>query len=195
MATQSFQQQAFRKPTSRANRPITGWCVKCESGYGSSELIEKRLQVAKRNMGRQVDDASVFRHIAVPCPFPRSIRQQGVDINVEDIIKVRALLMYQHHLWSHTRSCFKATKRTPDGRTCRMFFPKEVCSETLRTKDNRIELMREPGNEYINAYIQLINDIFKTNHDVKFLAAGEGKYALTLLRHYNGRANHGYSAS
>lgn len=39
-------------------------------------------------------------------------------------------------------------------------------------------IRREPGNEYINSYVPLINSIFKTNHDIKFLASREGGEVL-----------------
>ncbi|ETN22451.1 hypothetical protein PPTG_02385 [Phytophthora nicotianae INRA-310] len=55
-----------------------------------------------------------------------------------------------------------------------MFIPKESCKETTWTSENRIEMKRQPGNEYINAYIPVINALFKCNHDIKFLSAGEG---------------------
>ncbi|KAG6951417.1 hypothetical protein JG688_00013742 [Phytophthora aleatoria] len=55
-----------------------------------------------------------------------------------------------------------------------MFMPKETCPETRWTNDNRLEMMRSSGNEYINTYVPVTSSIFKCNHDIKFLSAGEG---------------------
>lgn len=61
--------------------------------------------------------------------------------------------------------------------------PKETCRQTSWTSENRIELKREPGNEYINTYVPIIKALFKCNHDIIFLGAGEGtlKFLLPLV--------------
>ncbi|POM68741.1 Hypothetical protein PHPALM_15056 [Phytophthora palmivora] len=173
-----FTQQAFRKPKRQALRPSTSICTGCESTFGSSEVIDESLKLVEsrhQDSFAKLHDNFVFQRIAAPLPFPRTGGQMySAAISRDALITAKALLSYQHHLWSHTKGCFKVTKRTPDGSTCRMFFPKEACPQTHWTEEDRIELKRDPGNEYINAYVPLINDIFKTNHDIKVLAAGEG---------------------
>ncbi|KAG1686504.1 hypothetical protein DVH05_006518 [Phytophthora capsici] len=51
----------------------------------------------------------------------------------------------------------------------------ESCKDNTWTSENRIEMKRQPGNEHINAYVPVINALFKCNHDIKFLSAREGE--------------------
>ncbi|POM60086.1 hypothetical protein PHPALM_31098 [Phytophthora palmivora] len=113
---------------------------------------------------------NLWGNIASPKPLAQAPR----PLSGETVATARALVVYQHHHWFHTKSCFKASKRTPKGEVCRMFMPHQTCTATKLTVDNHIEMKRDPGNEYINTYAPTINAIFKFNHEIKFLGAGEG---------------------
>ncbi|KAF4028481.1 putative ATP-dependent DNA helicase [Phytophthora infestans] len=127
-------------------------------------------RILQENSALDCDDKKIFSIIA----SPRSLSPASDLASNEAAFCSRALLAYQHHHWFHLNSCFKVTKRTPDGKVCRMSMPNETCKMTRWTSDNRIELKRHPGNEYINTYVPIVNALFKCNHDIKFLAAGEG---------------------
>ncbi|ETN16580.1 hypothetical protein PPTG_05760 [Phytophthora nicotianae INRA-310] len=55
-----------------------------------------------------------------------------------------------------------------------MFFPKDVCGKTEWVDNDSVELERKVGCEYLNAFSPLLMRVFKCNHDIKFLTAGEG---------------------
>ncbi|ETN12062.1 hypothetical protein PPTG_09710 [Phytophthora nicotianae INRA-310] len=166
-----LQRLAFKKPRAGASRPATSCCDFCGVNFGADELIVKSCMHATKDVnGLAYDDAKVFQIIASSRPLPRCFDR----LSEEAIVCSRALVYHQHHHWFHTNSCFKATKRTPNGDVCRMFMPKETCTETKWTPEDRIEIKRGAGNEYINPYSPIINALFKCNHDIKFLSAGEG---------------------
>ncbi|KAG1712387.1 hypothetical protein DVH05_000135 [Phytophthora capsici] len=149
-----LERHAFRKTRPGALRPTTTACKDCGANFGGSELILKHAQQRISDAGEsESNDEGIFHQIAssqlLPLPSTISASEAGTVS--------RALVRYQHHLWFHSKSCFKVTRRTPKGDVWRMFIPKESCR-----------------NEYINAYVPVINALFKCNHDIKFLSAGEG---------------------
>ncbi|ETP19884.1 hypothetical protein F441_06267, partial [Phytophthora nicotianae CJ01A1] len=166
-----LERHAFRKSRPGALRPTTTACKDCGATFGGSELILKHAQQRISDAGEsESNDEDIFHQIASsqPLPLPSTISASEAGT------VSRALVRYQHHHWFHSKSCFKVTRRTPKGDVCRMFIPKESCKETTWTSENRIEMKRQRGNEYINAYVPVINALFKCNHDIKFLSAEEG---------------------
>lgn len=169
-----LHRQSFKKPRSGAKRPTTSLCDQCSKDFGAGELITQHAEQVESSLNSSSGDSSAtFRYIARSQPLPRVNERFSTDASIVS----RALMSYQHHHWFHSKSCFKKTKRTPKGHICRMFMPKQVCAETRWTADNRIEMKREPVNEYVNTYVPVINAVFKCNHDIKFLGAGEGTFA------------------
>ncbi|ETP03639.1 hypothetical protein F441_19420 [Phytophthora nicotianae CJ01A1] len=98
IAAMQFSREVFKKPKRELN------------------ILQEaeRLHVSQDRM----NDASVFRIISMPQSLPLS----PPGCSEENLLVTKALLNYQTHDWNHARSCFKQTKRTPDGKICRMFF-------------------------------------------------------------------------
>lgn len=130
--------------------------------------------VAANALGDEQWSAAAAHHrLAGPVPLP--LPDRG-DVK-SNLVVSKALTNYQVHHWYHSRSCFKASRRTPSGKICRMFFPKEAVADTRWTVHDKVVLRRDIGSEYLNTYIPLVNSVFKCNHDVKFLTAAEGTTA------------------
>lgn len=169
----AIERQAFQKPSRGGKRSTTASCLACTATFGGSELIELELERESSRLGfdsRLFSDAAIHYRLAIPKPLDLL---SPMDPKTALVI-TKALLHYQTHRWSHARSCFKPTKRTPKGQSCRMFFPKEVCLKTVCSGDGLLSLKRPLGSEYLNTYIPVVNAVLKMNHDIKFLSAGEG---------------------
>lgn len=168
-----FDQRAYQELKRRDSPFATAQCCSCRRVYGGIELINQCLERGAQEQkipAESLSEAAVFARAASSKPFQLAHRQSGM----ETFLSTRSLLAFQSHHWYHSRSCFKRTKRTPSGKVCRMFFPKKSSRETQWTSTDCIELGRKIGNEYINAYVPVISNTLKCNHDVKFLGAGEG---------------------
>ncbi|OWZ08323.1 hypothetical protein PHMEG_00019151, partial [Phytophthora megakarya] len=63
-------------------------------------------------------------------------------------------------------------------------FPKEPCQTTHWCTNNWIHLKRLPGNEYVSTFIPELSNIFKCNHDIKFLGAGDGPEKASYMMKY-----------
>ena len=173
---------AFKKPARGSGRPVSCSCMSCNSEFGGDELL--RAFVAKRSLDfhgieRLLAKEAIDFANAHPTPLP--IPGDGHD--QASLVATLSLLVYQNHHWFHSKGCFKATRRTPKGDVCRMFFPKKRCPRTTWTPDGCLELARNCGEEYLNAYVPIFAWIFKMNHDAKFLTAGEGKIPVDGSSH------------
>ncbi|OWZ19206.1 hypothetical protein PHMEG_0006581 [Phytophthora megakarya] len=156
-----------------------GKCPEC--GYIGLEAVTlisahtKKCQHGIENLdvsAAAVSDGATFTRTASLKPFKRV----GEQSKLEDVLNTRSMLSFQSHHWYHSRSCFKRTKQIPNGKVCRMFFPKESCDATKWTSANCIEHARKLGNEYVNAHVPEINNInntLKWNHNVKLMEAEE----------------------
>jgi hypothetical protein len=78
------------------------------------------------------------------------------------------VLLLNHHLWSHTSSCFKHSRATASAAACRYSFPRERVVSTSFTSSG-IDLCREVAHEFINGYNYVLMATFKCNHDIQFL--------------------------
>lgn len=166
--------QAFRKPKKGSPRPMTTRCNSCHSTYGADELVRQCMMKRCRNdrdtASKLTDETFSLYQLAMPHPLPHVHDPNSL----EAITSTQALLTYQNHHWFHSNSCFKRSKRTPSGKSCRMFFPKQVCTATQWNEFDSIELRRTLGSEYLNPYVPVVNEVIKANHDLKILSACEG---------------------
>jgi hypothetical protein len=178
LAPVSLRQSDYQRARRNAVRPTTAVCTACLAEFGGTELLDGLVASAVPwECRKKVESAQVFRSIVAATPLPRP--EQDNDIYA--LVMTKALLTFQNHRWFHSKSCFKKTRRTPNGRVCRMFFPKPPVEQTGWSSNASIELERRCGNEYVNDHIPLIAQVFKTNHDVKFLGAGEGAFIHILM--------------
>lgn len=169
-----MEKRAFEKPGRGADRPATAQCSECGEIFGGSELVEAEIaRVAKRDniSPCRLNDASIHYRIAMP----QSLELSPDPDPIRALVVSKALLAFQTHRWSHSKSCFKPTKRTPKGKICRMFFPKHICDRTECAQIGTLQFRRRVGSEYLNTYVPMVNSVLKTNHDINFLSAGEGK--------------------
>lgn len=142
LEAQKFPQNAFKKPKVNARRPTMVACTGCGDTFGASELIVKHLERLESVHGEVNCGTEIAQKFVVgPQPLPCSDN----PASPEAVICSRALLLYQHHHWFHSGSCFKVTKRTPKGDVCRMFMPKESSRSSFWTDDDRIQMKRYPG--------------------------------------------------
>ena len=86
-------------------------------------------------------------------------------------ILTRLLYKFQVHKWKHSPSFFKKTKRLGDCKCCRFLIPQLLRNGRLN------------GNQYLNPYIKLIAEVFKCNHDIKFLFEGSLNMAYYCLKY------------
>jgi len=77
----------------------------------------------------------------------------------------------QGHYWQHCPSCFKFSKRTNSGNSCRYCYPKDRINSTTVDKKG-ILLERHLGHEYINSFNDIILQTFRCNHDIQILIGG-----------------------
>lgn len=108
----------------------------------------------------------------MPDPLPQ-LAPQGQEA-ATILLETVALLRFQTHHWFHCRSCFKPNTPNAKSRLVSYVFPKRVCTATRWLPDDSVENKRKVGCEYLNAYAPILARVFKCNHDLKFLTAGEG---------------------
>ncbi|OWZ10792.1 hypothetical protein PHMEG_00016292, partial [Phytophthora megakarya] len=183
LISQPFRPEAFQRSTKSRERPTTAKCTNCSTSFGADELIRRQMDSYAVSMGVEHEEwsgPSAHHHVASPGPLPLPDPEKPLST----LVTCQALLQYQVHHWYHCKSCFKTTKRTPTGKVCRMFFPKEICNKTAWSADEKVLLRRETGSEYLNTYIPLVNSVFKCNHDVKFLTAAEGPEKAYYMMKY-----------
>ncbi|OWZ10695.1 hypothetical protein PHMEG_00016417 [Phytophthora megakarya] len=169
-----LQREDFQKPRPGRRRSPTARCQDCKVEFGAGVLIEQHASRVEKNHGLNNDQSdSVLQAIASLKPLPTPPHPN----TPEAALISRSILFYQRHRWSHCQSCFKVTKQC-------FIFPKEPCETTHWGTDNRIHLKRLPGKEYVNTFIPELNIIFKCNHDIKFLGAGDGPEKAYYMMKY-----------
>ena len=132
---------AFMKPPRGGQRPVSCACSNCNASFGADELL--RSVVGKRSSSIDscnqwlTNEAIQFANAhPKPLPVPAGSRDRA------SLVATLSLLVYQNHHWFHSKGCFKATRRTPKGDVCRMFFPKKRCQRTQWTRSRRGRLGR-----------------------------------------------------
>lgn len=149
-----LSQAAYKKPVDKAYCFTTTECSSCQIQFGSDQLLQEQIKHRAQTFGvsdKIIDEEIMKCYIASQLPLPIPVEED----NLSSLIFGRALLTYQH--------------------ICCMFFPKERQYSPSTTDDGRVLLERPPGHEYINGYSPSIAALLKMNHDIKLLAAGEGR--------------------
>ncbi|OWZ07895.1 LOW QUALITY PROTEIN: hypothetical protein PHMEG_00019643 [Phytophthora megakarya] len=176
-----FDKQAYENVRRKDNPFPTARCNGCGERFGGNEIILENLErECLTDSAAALTESAIFARTASSKPFSIAADKP----KLEAVLSTRSLLSFQSHHWFHSRSCFKRTKRTPSGKVCWMFFPKQCRRKTEWTSAGCIEQQRKVGNEYINTYIPVISSMLKCNHDVKFLGGGEGPHKSFYMMKY-----------
>lgn len=105
----------------------------------------------------------------------------GVDRRelAEAVITTYMVLQCNVHLWQHSESCFKKSKRTRqlNNAACRYLFPRAHAATTrIDAASMTLTPRRDLGLQYIDAYSDTIMMVLPTNHDVRLLADPNDMY-------------------
>jgi hypothetical protein len=102
-------------------------------------------------------------------PMPSDSRLSASNMNY--MVSALVNLLNQHY-WTHTSSCFKASKTTVNDSYCRYLFPRDRHPQTTFDLTG-VQLERTIAHEYINGFNYEIMAAFKCNHDIQFLLGGK----------------------
>ncbi len=84
------------------------------------------------------------------------------------IFLIELLLLNQNHRWKHTASCFKKSLNSKGG-CCRYNFPRLVQKFTEMDETGRLQESVELEASILIPSIQSLLQVFRSNHDVRFL--------------------------
>ncbi|OWZ11487.1 hypothetical protein PHMEG_00015482 [Phytophthora megakarya] len=135
---------------------------------------------------QELNDAVGFYRLAMPQPLPH----QETANTLPAIISTKALLSYQTHHWFHSKYCFKTSKRTPKECSFQSQRANIKLDEYWISRDSRAL-----GNEYLNPYIPIVNEVIKCNHNLKILSACEGPHVGFYVMKYTTKSQKRYRKS
>jgi hypothetical protein len=115
-----------------------------------------------------IEQDDIFKYFSV---MPPNFDDSRLTKEYKNFIISALAAVFQGHYWQHCPSCFKFSKRTNSGNSCRYCYPKERISSTKIEKKG-ILLERQLGHEYINSFNEIIIQTFRCNHDIQILIGG-----------------------
>ncbi|KAG1694469.1 hypothetical protein DVH05_028660 [Phytophthora capsici] len=171
--------RAFRRPLPGQKAPATSACTLCRRQYCDKDIlnnaIDKLSRRANEPMTRGYEDY-------LKCRAMSNITSDDVKTILADSISIRDV---QVHFWTHAKSCFKITSRTPKGSVCRFFKPHEPSLTPTHVGENGcLKLSRPIGCEYMNPYNPVIMRAFKCNHDVQLVMGSDKRNVAAYVCKY-----------
>jgi len=115
-----------------------------------------------------IDQDDIFKYFSI---MPPSSDDSRLTENYTNYIISALAAVLQGHYWQHCPSCFKFSKRTNSGNSCRYCYPKDRVIKTIVDKKG-ISLVRFLGHEYINSFNDILLQTFRCNHDIQILIGG-----------------------
>ena len=189
-----ISKEAYKLQLGKVRPPPTSQCSFCGTKYGDSELIRARITSMKEDLiakgfahlitpmfdsDKECNNATAMRAAVPAVPALPDMNSSEAEHIAHEIYKLEVLLLCQEHKWKHVPSCFKSSSNACKGE-CRYVFPRKPSIATDMDQDGKLTLQRHVGNEYINNYNPVLLQLFRCNHDVRFLinSAEETYYAL-----------------
>jgi hypothetical protein len=182
---------AFKKPLDRTKPPVIAVCESCSRELDCTLFLDKSIESEASDSLSQLSAASIEFAICDDKPLPRIVNRN----DLQSLKLAKSLLQYQQHSWKHTKSCFKPTPRTPRGNICRFFKPEELQDESKFVEDYQYALKREIGHNFLNKFSILLAQLFRCNHDIKFLRGTQGFNYVYYALKYSTKAQHALKKS
>ncbi|OWZ17209.1 hypothetical protein PHMEG_0008882 [Phytophthora megakarya] len=144
---------------------ITECVTKTPTSYVPPPLRELAPEELLKQDTSDIRDDYVLRLIEM---LPPMYDDSRLDCHDFDFMVSSLVLLLNEHWWTHTGSCFKASRVTSSPTVCRYSFPRDVVHATY-FRSGGVELRRLPGHEYINGFNPVMMAAFKSNHYVQVL--------------------------
>jgi hypothetical protein len=140
-------------------------------GFSSESLLDTVIDdiAEEKKCASSLSNSAIDFVICDTVPLPVILASN----DLQSLQLAKSLLKYQQHSWKHTKTCFKQTARTPRGDICRFFKPEQLADISEFVDRYVFNLERKTGHEYINTYSILLAQLFRCNHDIKFLKGAQ----------------------
>jgi hypothetical protein len=181
LVKKELTKSAFKKPVDRNKPPIVAVCGNCSFELDCNSFLDLSIEShANDETLSYLSESAIEFAICDGKPLPKI----GHRNDIQSLQLAKTLLQYQQHSWQHTRSCFKPTPRTPRGNICRFLKPEELVEESKFVDDYQFVLQRDMGHNFLNTFSVLLAQLFRCNHDIKFLRGTQGfNYVYYALKY------------